>query len=119
MAGLSPDLWLIAIVAFIVVDIIVVGVIFWLFRGRSSSPSPRQVPIPLSVGDTSVVLVETGPRKIQVIKLIRTYNTSIGLKEAKELTEKTPATIITGVSDDVAYDIKTQLEDAGAVAEVS
>ena len=38
-------------------------------------------------------LEESGPNKIQVIKVIRTY-TGLGLKEAKDLTESTPCVVM-------------------------
>lgn len=64
-----------------------------------------------------VFLVSEGPRKIEVIKVIRAY-TDVGLKEAKELAESTPATVWSGVAEDVAGNMKRDLENAGATAEV-
>lgn len=65
----------------------------------------------------SLILKEFGPKKINVIKAIRGI-TSLGLKEAKELVESAPATVLEEVSKDAAEEGKKQLEEAGAVVEV-
>ena len=64
-----------------------------------------------------VVMTGFGSNKIAVIKAIRAI-TSLGLKEAKDMVEATPATVKEGVSKDEAADIKKQLEEAGASVEV-
>ena len=64
-----------------------------------------------------VVLTSSGDKKIQVIKVVRAL-TGLGLKEAKEAVEKLPSTIKTGVSEAEAQDVKKQLEEAGATAEI-
>lgn len=64
-----------------------------------------------------LVLKEVGPKKINVIKAIRGI-TSLGLKEAKELVESAPATVLEEVSKDSVEDGKAKLEEAGAVVEV-
>jgi large subunit ribosomal protein L7/L12 len=64
-----------------------------------------------------VILVDSGDKKINVIKELRAL-TSLGLKEAKDATEATPFTVKEGVSKDEAQKIKAQLESAGAKVEV-
>jgi large subunit ribosomal protein L7/L12 len=64
-----------------------------------------------------VILKEIGAKKINVIKAVRGL-TSLGLKEAKELVEGAPSTIMEQIGKDSAEDAKKQLEDAGAVVEV-
>ncbi len=64
-----------------------------------------------------VILKETGPKKIEVIKAIRQL-TSLGLKEAKTLAETAGAKVLEGVSKEAAQDAKSKLEAAGAVVEV-
>ncbi len=64
-----------------------------------------------------LILKEIGPKKINVIKAIRAI-TPLGLKEAKELVESAPATVLEEVSKDMAEDGKTKLEEAGAVVEL-
>ena len=60
-----------------------------------------------------VVMTDFGSNKINVIKAIRAI-TGLGLKEAKDMVEKTPATVKEGVSKEDAEGIKKQLEEAGA-----
>jgi large subunit ribosomal protein L7/L12 len=65
----------------------------------------------------NVVMTKAGDNKINVIKAIRTI-TGLGLKEAKDLAEASPAVIKEGVNKATAADIKKQLEEAGATVEV-
>ena len=65
----------------------------------------------------NVVMTKAGDNKINVIKAIRTI-TGLGLKEAKDLAESSPAVIKEGVNKATAADIKKQLEEAGATVEV-
>jgi len=64
-----------------------------------------------------VVLTDFGAKKINVIKEIRAL-TSLGLKEAKDLVESTPASVKEGVVKEEAEKIKKQLEEAGAKVEL-
>ena len=66
----------------------------------------------------NLVLKEIGPKKINVIKAIRGI-TSLGLKEAKELVESAPATVLEELSKDAVEDGKSKLEEAGAVVEIT
>jgi large subunit ribosomal protein L7/L12 len=66
----------------------------------------------------NVVITDAGPKKIQIIKEVRAL-TNLGLKEAKDLVEATPATVLTGVGKDAAADAKARLEAEGAVVQVS
>ncbi|WP_104990051.1 50S ribosomal protein L7/L12 [Deinococcus sp. NW-56] len=63
-----------------------------------------------------VVLIDAGSSKINVIKEIRAI-TGLGLKEAKDLSEKGGA-LKEGVSKDDAEKMKAQLEAAGARVEL-
>lgn len=65
----------------------------------------------------TVILKEAGPKKIEVIKAVRQI-TSLGLKEAKEMVDGAPNTVVEGVSKAVAEDAKAKLEAAGAVVEL-
>ena len=64
-----------------------------------------------------LILKDVGPKKINVIKAIRSI-TPLGLKEAKELVESAPATVLEEVSKDTAEEGKTKLEEAGAAVEL-
>jgi len=61
-----------------------------------------------------VVLKEIGPKKIEVIKAVRQL-TALGLREAKELVDGAPSTVMEAVAKEVAEDAKAKLESAGAV----
>ena len=64
-----------------------------------------------------VVLTSFGEKKVGVIKAVRSI-TGLGLKEAKGLVESAPTNVKEAVSKDEAEDIKKQLEEAGASAEI-
>ncbi len=64
-----------------------------------------------------VVLKDIGPKKIEVIKVVRAL-TNLGLKEAKDLVEGVPSNVMEAVSKEAANDAKAKLEEAGAVIEV-
>ncbi len=65
----------------------------------------------------TVELAAAGGQKIAVIKVVREI-TGKGLKEAKDLVEKTPAVLKENVKKDEAEEIKKKLEDAGAKVEL-
>ena len=60
-----------------------------------------------------VVLEAAGDKKIQVIKEVRAL-TSLGLKEAKDLVDEAPKTVLEGVNKEAAEKAKAALEGAGA-----
>jgi large subunit ribosomal protein L7/L12 len=64
-----------------------------------------------------VILKEIGEKKINVIKVVRAL-TNLGLKEAKDLVEGAPASVLTAVSKEAAADAKAKLEAEGAKADV-
>jgi large subunit ribosomal protein L7/L12 len=64
-----------------------------------------------------VILASFGDKKINVIKEVRTI-TGLGLKEAKDLVEGAPKPVKEGVTKDVAEEIKSKLEGAGATVEL-
>ncbi len=64
-----------------------------------------------------VVLTGAGPKKINVIKVVRAI-TGLGLKEAKAAVEETPTTLKEGISKEEAENLKKQLEEAGASVEL-
>ncbi|MGP1547628.1 MAG: 50S ribosomal protein L7/L12 [Prevotella sp.] len=64
-----------------------------------------------------VVLKEAGAAKLQVVKAVKEA-CGLGLKEAKDLVDGTPATIKEGLSKDEAENLKKTIEAAGAVVEL-
>jgi len=65
----------------------------------------------------SVILAATGDNKVNVIKVVRAV-TGLGLKEAKDLVDGAPKPVKEGIPKKDAEEIKKQLEDAGAKAEI-
>lgn len=65
----------------------------------------------------NVVMSNHGANKVNVIKVVRTV-TGLGLKEAKDLVEATPALVKEAVSKKDAEEIKKQLVEAGATVEI-
>ena len=65
-----------------------------------------------------VVIKDTGPKKIEVIKAIRAI-TSLGLKDAKEMAEAANSKVIEAAGKEAAEKAKKQLEEAGATVELS
>src|SRR5579859_5992970 len=64
-----------------------------------------------------VILDAAGDKKIQVIKEVRTL-TSLGLKEAKDLVDGAPKTVLEKVNKESAEKAKAALEGAGATVTV-
>jgi large subunit ribosomal protein L7/L12 len=60
-----------------------------------------------------VILEAAGDKKIQVIKEVRSL-TSLGLKEAKDLVDGAPKTVLEKVNKEAADKAKAALEGAGA-----
>ena len=64
-----------------------------------------------------VILEAAGDKKIQVIKEVRTL-TNLGLKEAKDLVDGAPKSVLEKVNKDAADKAKEALEGAGATVTV-
>jgi len=64
-----------------------------------------------------VVLADAGDKKIQVIKEVRAL-TNLGLKEAKDLVDGAPKTVLEHVSKEDAEKAKAALEGAGATVDL-
>lgn len=75
-------------------------------NGDAAEPEEEQT-------EFDVVLAEIGPKKINVIKAVRGL-TSLGLREAKELVEAAPSTVLEQISKEAAAEARTKLEAEGA-----
>jgi large subunit ribosomal protein L7/L12 len=64
-----------------------------------------------------VIIKDSGPKKIDVIKVIRQL-TNLGLVEAKGMAETAGSKVLSGVGKEAANDAKSKLEAAGAVVEL-
>jgi large subunit ribosomal protein L7/L12 len=67
--------------------------------------------------DFDVILENFGENKINVIKVVRAA-TGLGLKEAKDLVEKTPSKVKEAISKEDAEKLKKELEGAGATVSI-
>ncbi len=65
----------------------------------------------------TVEITDAGAQKIAVIKAVREL-TQMGLKDAKDLVDKAPATIKENVPKEEAEEMKKKLEEAGAKVEL-
>ncbi len=65
----------------------------------------------------SVVLVDSGANKINVLKEVRAI-TGLGLKEAKGLVDSAPKEVVTDKKPEEAKEIQAKLEAAGAKVEL-
>jgi large subunit ribosomal protein L7/L12 len=64
-----------------------------------------------------VVIKGPGPKKIEVIKVIRQL-TSLGLVDAKNMAETADSKVLEAVGKEIAEDAKSKLEAAGAEVEL-
>lgn len=76
-------------------------------------------PVEEEKDEFNVVLEAAGDKKIQVIKVVRELVSGLGLKEAKDLVEAAPKSVLEGVDKTAADAAKTKLEDAGAKVSLS
>jgi large subunit ribosomal protein L7/L12 len=65
-----------------------------------------------------VMIKDAGPKKIEVIKVIRQLVIGLSLTDAKALAETVDGKVLSAVGKDAAMDAKKKLEEAGAVIEV-
>ncbi len=64
-----------------------------------------------------VILKDAGPKKIEVIKVIRQL-TNLGLVEAKQMAETAGSKVLGAVSKAAGADAKSKLEAAGGVVDL-
>ena len=68
--------------------------------------------------DFTLILESAGSQKIAVIKEVRNINSSLGLKEAKDLVDACPATLLEKATKEAVDKAKAALEAAGAIVSV-
>ena len=66
-----------------------------------------------------VVLKEVGPKKIQVIKAVRTFRADLGLREAKELVDSAPVKVLEAAPKEQAESAANALKEQDAVVEIA
>ena len=82
----------------------------------AAAPAAAAAPVEEQT-EFTVSLKEAGSNKINVIKAVREVNSSLGLKEAKDLVENL-GVLKESVSKDEAASIKKKFEEIGAKVEV-
>ncbi|HEY8989970.1 MAG TPA: 50S ribosomal protein L7/L12 [Candidatus Limnocylindrales bacterium] len=73
--------------------------------------------VPEEQTEFTATLIEIGPQKIPVIKVVREL-TGLGLKEAKDLVDAAPKAVKEGVARDEAEKIKAAIEEVGGKVEI-
>ena len=66
----------------------------------------------------TVVLLDGGDKKINVIKEVRGVRSDLGLKEAKDLVEGAPQNVVENVSKQIADEVAKKLTEAGAKVQI-
>ena len=86
--------------------------------GPAASAAPAEAAPQATGGVQTVVLTNSGGNKIAVIKALREINPNLGLKEAKDMSEKLPAEVLKDVKAEEAKNAQEKLTAAGATVEV-
>lgn len=96
--------------------------------GVSAMPVAAAAPVAATASDAgadeasgsaqTVIMTAPGANKISVIKALREINQNWGLKEAKDMTENLPATILEGAKAEDAKAAAEKLKAAGATVEL-
>ncbi|MHB1018282.1 MAG: 50S ribosomal protein L7/L12 [Coriobacteriia bacterium] len=84
----------------------------------AAAPAAGEAAVVEEKDSFDVVIASAGGTKIQVIKVVRELDGSLGLKEAKDLVDAAPKAVLTGVTKEKAEEAKAKLEEAGATVEV-
>ena len=66
----------------------------------------------------TVVLIDGGDKKMNVIKEVRGVRSDLGLKEAKDLVEGAPQNVVENVSKQAADEVAKKLTEAGAKVQI-
>jgi large subunit ribosomal protein L7/L12 len=83
----------------------------------AAAPSAAAAEEEAAQDEFDVILEAPGEKKIQVIKEVRSL-TSLGLKEAKDLVDGAPKSVLEKVTKEAADKAKAALEGAGATVTV-
>ena len=88
-----------------------------MIAGPAGPGAPAPAEAEEEKDEFDVVLDAVGDKKIQVIKEVRAL-TSLGLKEAKDLVDGAPKSVLEKVNKDAADKAKAALEGAGATVTI-
>jgi large subunit ribosomal protein L7/L12 len=82
-----------------------------------AAPQAAAAAAPEEKTEFDAILVDSGEKKIQVIKVVREL-TSLGLKEAKDLVDGIPKPVMEGIPSAEAEEIKKKIEEVGGKVEI-
>jgi large subunit ribosomal protein L7/L12 len=82
-----------------------------------AAPQAAAAAAPEEKTEFDAILVDSGEKKIQVIKVVREL-TSLGLKEAKDLVDGIPKPVKEGIPSAEAEEIKKKIEEVGGKVEI-
>ncbi|MCY1058703.1 ribosomal protein L7/L12 [Nannocystis sp. SCPEA4] len=85
--------------------------------GRSTMGMPLDYYVLPGMPEIEVVLLSTGPRRVQVMKVMREA-VKLELAQARDLINATPSVIARGLSRYDARDLQHELEAVGAKVEI-
>ncbi len=85
-----------------------------MMAGAGAGEAPAEVE---EQTEFTVILKDVGPKKINVIKAVRSF-TTLGLAEAKAVVDSAPVAVLEAVGKEAAEDAKSKLEAEGAVVEI-
>lgn len=83
----------------------------------AAAAAPAAAAVEEEKTEFDVVLENFGDNKIKVIKVVREA-TGLGLKEAKELVDGAPKTVVEAVAKEKADELKAKLEEVGATVTI-
>jgi large subunit ribosomal protein L7/L12 len=86
--------------------------------GAAPAAAAAGAEAPAASAIQTVVMTNAGATKIAVIKALREINQNLGLKEAKEMTDSVPATVLENAKADEAKAAADKLKAAGATIEL-
>ncbi len=78
---------------------------------------PQEAEEAAGPSEVTVTLKEIGGSKVGVIKVVREI-TGLGMMEAKKLVDAVPVAIKENIKPEEAEELKSQLQEAGAVIEI-
>ena len=80
--------------------------------------APTAEPETQESATVDLVLVDSGPNKINVIKVIREIQPNLSLKDAKDMVDNPPQTVVQKIDRSKAEELKKKFEQAGAKVEL-
>lgn len=84
----------------------------------ASGAAPAEGAEEAAGGAGTVILTGAGDKKIAVIKALREINQTLGLKEAKDMTENLPSGVLEDAKPEEAKEAAEKLKAAGAQVEL-